>query len=71
MRKEKYTEKELKIVCDVLIEFSFCDTMDEVWEAWDFLYHKYRLMTSPYTLTPCTPKEYEGLMELYNNRQEL
>ena len=54
----KITEKTRKIVADILTEFMFVNTMDDVFEVWDRIYKRYDLCKDPFTGIPCTIEEY-------------
>ena len=45
-------------VADVLTQFMFTNTMDDVWKVWDSVFDQYDLCSDPFTDTPCSPKEY-------------
>lgn len=54
----KITKAMQKVAADILMEFIFTQTMDEVAEAYDRVFKRYELCNDPFTHTPCTPEEY-------------
>lgn len=57
--KPKYSERTLKVICDVLIHFIIeCNEGKNVFEVIDEIQKQYGLMDDPFTRLPCTPKEY-------------
>lgn len=52
------SEKTQRLVADVLTQFMFARTMDEVTEVWNQIYEQYGLCSDPFTDTPCSPEEY-------------
>lgn len=54
----KITKAMQKVAADILMEFIFTQTMDEVVEAYDRVFERYGLCNDPFTHTPCTPEEY-------------
>lgn len=55
MKPSKRTQR---IVADILTEFMFTRTMDEVTETWNRIYEQYGLCSDPFTQTPCSPEDY-------------
>ena len=51
------TDKEQRIVADILTAFMFCNTMEEIHRTWDEIYKQYALCDDPFTHTPCSSKE--------------
>ena len=64
MTKKKPSEKNQRIVAEILTRFMFTKNMDEVMKVWDEIYEEYGLCDDPFTNIPCTPKEY------YNSKLE-
>lgn len=60
----KTTDKVQQAVADVLTQFMFCNTDEERIETFKRIEDEYGIETDPYTLCPCTTKEY-----LKNNLQ--
>ena len=56
--ERKITERDQKVAADILTQFMFTNTMDDVTEVWKRVYEQYGLCDDPFTSTPCTPKEY-------------
>lgn len=57
--KPKYSERTLKVICDVLIRFLIeCGKDEAVCDVAEKIQKQYGLMDDPFTLLPCTPKEY-------------
>jgi hypothetical protein len=56
--KPKITERDQRIVAEILTLFMFTKDLDEVIEVWNKIYEQYGLCSDPFTHTPCTPKEY-------------
>ncbi len=57
--KPKYSEKTLKAICDVLIRLIVeCGESEKVCDVVEKIQKQYGLMDDPFTLFPCTPKEY-------------
>ena len=55
----KISEKSQRIVAEVLTQFMFARTMDEVTEVWNRVFEQYGLCEKPFTFTPCSPGEYQ------------
>lgn len=54
----KITKTMQKVAVDILEEFMFAQTADDVTKAWNHIYEKYGLCSDPFTRMPCTPEEY-------------
>lgn len=54
----KITKTAQKVAVDILIQFMFTQTMDDVIKVWDNVYNQYGLCSDPFTGIPCTPEEY-------------
>ena len=54
----KITKTMQKVAADILTQFMFTQTMDDVIKAWDNIYKHYELCSDPFTGVPCTPEEY-------------
>ena len=58
MRKKHIpTDKEQRIVAEILTAFMFCENMEDVHKTWDSIYNQYALCDDPFTHTPCSSKE--------------
>lgn len=59
---KKLSEKEIRIsqrvAAEILTQFMFVRTMDDVTRVWSEVYEQYGLCDDPFTHTPCTPEEY-------------
>ena len=55
---KKISDKEQRIVAEILTQFMFTKNMDDVMKVWDNIYNEYDLCMDPYTSTPCSNKEY-------------
>lgn len=54
----KITEKDRKLVAEILTKFMFTNNMVDVTNVWKEIYDQYGLCDDPFTQTPCTLKEY-------------
>ena len=54
----KITERDQRIASDILTQFMFTKTMDDVIKVWDKIYKQYELCSDPFTGIPLTQKEY-------------
>lgn len=54
----KITETAQKVVADILTEFMFTCSRDEVIEVYNRVFERYGLCSDPFTGVPCTPEEY-------------
>ena len=54
----KITKKMQQVAADILTQFMFTQTMEDVMKAWDAVYKQYNLYSDPFTGIPCTPEEY-------------
>ena len=62
--RSKITERDMRIVADVLTQFMFTRNMEDVMKVWGDVYEQYDLRDDPFTHTPCTRKEfYENCLE--------
>ena len=56
--QHKVTKRDQKLVSEIITQFMFTKTMDDVMEVWKRVYEEYGLCDDPFTHTPCTPDEY-------------
>lgn len=54
----KVTKRDQRVAAEILTQFMFTNTMDEVMKVWNQVYEQYGLCDDPFTGTPCTPEEY-------------
>jgi hypothetical protein len=54
----KITERDRKLVAEILTKFMFTNNMVDVTNVWQEIYNQYGLCDDPFTQTPCTPQEY-------------
>jgi hypothetical protein len=54
----KITERDRKLVAEILTKFMFTNNMVDVTSVWQEIYNQYGLCDDPFTQTPCTPQEY-------------
>jgi hypothetical protein len=54
----RITEKDRKLVAEILTKFMFTNNMVDVTNVWKEIYDQYGLCDDPFTQTPCTPQEY-------------
>lgn len=54
----KITETKQKVAADILTQFMFTKTMDDVIKVWDNIYEQYDLSSDPFTGCPCSEQEY-------------
>lgn len=54
----KTSKRDQRVAADILTEFMFTKTMDDVINVWNDLFEKYGLCSDPFTHTPVTPEEY-------------
>lgn len=52
------SKRDQRIAADILTEFMFTKTMDDVINVWNDLFVKYGLYSDPFIHTPLTPEEY-------------
>ena len=58
MKKQKPpTDKEQRIVAEILTAFMFCENIEDIRKTWDSIYKQYALCDDPFTHTPCSSKE--------------
>lgn len=57
-RNGKVTKRDQRVAADILTQFLFTNTMDEVMKVWKQVYEQYGLCDDPFTATPCTLEEY-------------
>ena len=55
----RIAEREQHVAAEILTAFMFTNTMDDVKRVWNSIYDTYELFDDPFTLCPCSPKEYE------------
>jgi hypothetical protein len=55
---KKISDKEQRIVAEILTQFMFTKNMDDVMDVWNKIFEEYDLYSDPYTATPCSRKEY-------------
>ena len=60
----KKTNQNQKVAADILTQFMFTKTMDDVIKVWNDIYNQYDLCVDPFTGCPCTTDEY------YRNKLE-
>ena len=54
----KVTKRDQRVAAEILTQFMFTNTMDEVMKVWNQVYEQYGLCDDPFTGIPCTPDEY-------------
>lgn len=54
----KITKRDQQVAADILTQFMFTKTIEEVIDVWNNIYEQYELCTDPFTGTPCIPEEY-------------
>ena len=54
----KITKRDQQVAADILTQFMFTRTMDDVAKVWDNIYQHYDLCSDPFTGVPCTIEEY-------------
>lgn len=57
-RAIRISEREQHTAAEILTAFMFTNTMDDVRRVWESIYDVYELCDDPFTLCPCSPKEY-------------
>ena len=72
----KITKTMQKVAADILTQFMFTRTMDDVMKVWNEVSEQYDLYSDPFTGCPCTPDEYyknqleyerQTMMEMYGH----
>ena len=58
MKRRKISERDRQVAAEILTQFMFTRTMDDVWRVWNDIYKQYDLCDDPFTKCPCSPKEY-------------
>lgn len=56
-KKPKITDKMQEVAADILTQFMFTNTMEDVMKVWHAVYGQYELCDDPFTLTPCSLKK--------------
>ena len=54
----KITKRDRQVAADILTQFMFARTMDNVAKVWDNIYQHYDLCSDPFTGVPLTIEEY-------------
>lgn len=54
----KTSKRDQRVAADILTEFMFTKTMDDVINVWNDLFEKYGLCSDPFTHIPVIPEEY-------------
>lgn len=56
----RLTKREIQqeTAANILICFSFIESMDEFWETYNDVFKTYDLCDDPFTYLPCSPREY-------------
>ncbi|MFR3309373.1 MAG: hypothetical protein ACLTTQ_01885 [Christensenellales bacterium] len=54
----KTNKRDQRVAADILTEFMFTKTMDDIINVWNDLFKKYGLCSDPFAHTPVTPEEY-------------
>ena len=57
-----------EVAADILMEFTFVRTMDDVDEAYKRVFDRYGLCYDPFTYSPCSPEEYDECREEYDRQ---
>ena len=71
MKAKKITERDRKLVADILTQFMFMETVEDAWEIWNNLFQQYGLKTDPFTTCPCSPEQYYDACEEKNKQRML
>lgn len=76
MEQRKAKPVEQQVAAEILVQFMFTRTMDEVTDTWTRVFEQYGLHDDPFTGCPCTDKEYadnilehskQAMMEKYGH----
>lgn len=54
----KITKRDQQVAADILTQFMFTKTIEEVMDVWGNIFDQYDLEPDPFTGTPCVPEEY-------------
>lgn len=54
----KLTKKEQEAAANILLQFMFAESMEDVVSIWNDVFEQYNLREDPFTGTPCTFEEY-------------
>ena len=59
MKRRKISERDQQVAAEILTQFMFTRTMEDVWRVWNDIYKQYDLCDDPFTHIPVSPSEYE------------
>ncbi len=62
------SKRDQRIPADILTEFMFTKTMDDVINVWNDLFEKYDLCSDPFTHIPVTPEEYAKIISEHDRQ---
>lgn len=57
-----------EVAADILMEFTFIRTMEDVDRAYKNVFERYGLCYDPFTGTPCSPAEYDECKEEWDRQ---
>lgn len=57
-----------EVAADILTEFTFIRTMEDVDRAYKNVFERYGLCYDPFTGTPCSPDEYDECKEEWDRQ---
>lgn len=69
MKRKKITNTQQEVAVDILMQLTFCKTMEEVHQVYRDVYEWYELCDDPFTKLPCTRKEYLENGEEYDKQR--
>lgn len=65
----KITDRDQKLVAEILTRFMFCNDYSEVMDEWNKIFKDYDLWSDPFTGCPVSSKEYSKAQEEYNKQK--
>lgn len=72
MKKEQIiSDKMQQVAVDILERLIFISDFSELKDVFNYVYKKYKLHDDPFTLLPCTSKEYAKLSYSYDKQKAL
>ncbi len=59
MKQKRISYAQQFVAVDILEELLFCETVEDYAKLYKKIFEKYSLCEDPFTLMPCTTKDYE------------
>ena len=67
-KQRKITDTMQEVAADILTRFTFVESKEEFWKEYEEIENKYALCQDPFTLLPCSQKQFSKAMLKHNQQ---